>query len=365
MEAEREVSRRSDAAASDGAPDDARSDDVASDAVERLRQTLNTPTRWSDHLRMRWGGGLAGRGQLPDVAEEVLGAPRLRTPPTAPGSGGIVAGVAALALLVGIVAGWLGRGAVGAAASAHDAAATPIVADGPQGPGGASTPAPVDGGSVPGEGGAGDAHGDAGAAPLAVHVAGAVARPGLYQVPASARVADVVELAGGAAADADLDRVNLAAPVADGARVFMPRVGQGEPPVPLAPMAPGPAVRRPVARTRRTARARRRWTSTGRTPPRSRRCPGSGPPWRRRSSSTAPGSGPSCRRGPPRRVGHRRCPPGPAARPRHRLAVSARTEAARRWLTGPQLVVAVVGAGRWPCVRCRPRWRARWSRSAS
>lgn len=239
MEAAREVSRRSDAAASDGAPDDARSDDVASDAVERLRQTLNTPTRWSDHLRMRWGGGLAGRGQLPDVAEEVLGAPRLRTPPTAPGSGGIVAGVAALALLVGIVAGWLGRGAVGAAASAHDAAATPIVADGPQGPGGASTPAPVDGGSVPGGGDAGDAHGDAGAAPLAVHVAGAVARPGLYQVPASARVADVVELAGGAAADADLDRVNLAAPVADGARVFMPRVGQGEPPVPLAPDGAG------------------------------------------------------------------------------------------------------------------------------
>ncbi len=244
MDAEREVSRPSDAAATGGARDDARSDDVASDAVERLRQTLSTPTRWSDHLRMRWAGGPAGHRQQPDAADDVVGAPRLRTPPTAPGSGGIVAGVAALALLVGIVAGWLGRGAVGAAASAHDAAA-PIVVDEPPGPAGASTPATAGGGSVPGGGDGGETLGDADAAPMAVHVAGAVARPGLYQVPAAARVADVVQLAGGAAADADLDRVNLAAPVADGARVFMPRIGQGEPPIPLAPDgagAGGPAV---------------------------------------------------------------------------------------------------------------------------
>jgi competence protein ComEA len=61
---------------------------------------------------------------------------------------------------------------------------------------------------------------------VVVHVAGAVARPGVLHLPEGARVVDAVEAAGGAAPDADLDRVNLAAPIADGARVLVPRAGE-------------------------------------------------------------------------------------------------------------------------------------------
>jgi competence protein ComEA len=61
---------------------------------------------------------------------------------------------------------------------------------------------------------------------LHVHAAGAVARPGVVTVPAGARVTDVVAAAGGPAGDADLDQVNLAAPVTDGERVYIPRRGE-------------------------------------------------------------------------------------------------------------------------------------------
>ena len=69
------------------------------------------------------------------------------------------------------------------------------------------------------------------AAELVVHAAGAVVRPGLHRVPSGARVADVLAAAGGPAPDADLDRVNLAAPVADGERVYVPRRGEAVPAV--------------------------------------------------------------------------------------------------------------------------------------
>lgn len=66
---------------------------------------------------------------------------------------------------------------------------------------------------------------------IVVHAAGAVAVPGLHDLPAGARVADVLAAAGGPVAGADLDRVNLAAPVADGERVWFPRMGEEPPPV--------------------------------------------------------------------------------------------------------------------------------------
>jgi competence protein ComEA len=59
-----------------------------------------------------------------------------------------------------------------------------------------------------------------------VHVAGAVATAGVYELAADARVIDAVEAAGGGAADADLNRLNLAAKVADGQRVLVQRVGE-------------------------------------------------------------------------------------------------------------------------------------------
>jgi competence protein ComEA len=64
---------------------------------------------------------------------------------------------------------------------------------------------------------------------LAVHVAGAVTRPGVVELPTGARVIDAVEAVGGARADGDLDRLNLAAKVTDGERVYVAKVGQADP----------------------------------------------------------------------------------------------------------------------------------------
>ena len=61
------------------------------------------------------------------------------------------------------------------------------------------------------------------------HAAGAVRHPGLYELAAGERVADLLEAAGGATRAADLDRVNLAAPVADGTQVIVPRRGEPVP----------------------------------------------------------------------------------------------------------------------------------------
>jgi competence protein ComEA len=58
-----------------------------------------------------------------------------------------------------------------------------------------------------------------------VHVTGAVRRPGVYRLPASARLDLAVRRAGGPARGADLQGVNLAAKVADGQQVVVPRKG--------------------------------------------------------------------------------------------------------------------------------------------
>ena len=51
-------------------------------------------------------------------------------------------------------------------------------------------------------------------------------RPGVYELPNGARVIDAVEMAGGAASFANLDAVNLAAPVDDGQQVYIPAYGE-------------------------------------------------------------------------------------------------------------------------------------------
>ena len=58
---------------------------------------------------------------------------------------------------------------------------------------------------------------------LVVHVAGAVRRPGLYRLAEGKRVADAVARAGGATAPADTAAINLAAPLADGMQVLVPK----------------------------------------------------------------------------------------------------------------------------------------------
>jgi competence protein ComEA len=99
-----------------------------------------------------------------------------------------------------------------------------------QGAGGGGGPAAA---AAPGGGSRADAGtgGDAGAVQVAraaggaalVHVAGAVRRPGVYRLREGDRVRDAVARAGGRAPGADVDAINLAAKIADGQRVVVPR----------------------------------------------------------------------------------------------------------------------------------------------
>jgi competence protein ComEA len=91
--------------------------------------------------------------------------------------------------------------------------------------------------SAPGLGAAADADAEAGR--VVVHVLGAVRRSGVVELPASSRVGDALERAGGVTDDADLDRLNLARVLTDGERLYVPRVGQQEVPEALEPVTEG------------------------------------------------------------------------------------------------------------------------------
>lgn len=75
---------------------------------------------------------------------------------------------------------------------------------------------------------------------VVAHAAGAVVRPGVYRLGVMARVDDLVRAAGGLTDDADAARVNLAAPLADGSLVYVPRVGEQQTPTPVGPDGPVP-----------------------------------------------------------------------------------------------------------------------------
>jgi competence protein ComEA len=62
-----------------------------------------------------------------------------------------------------------------------------------------------------------------------VHVAGAVRRPGVYDLPPGARVQDAVRRAGGAKPNANVDAVNLAARLVDGQQIVVPGPGAAPP----------------------------------------------------------------------------------------------------------------------------------------
>ena len=64
---------------------------------------------------------------------------------------------------------------------------------------------------------------------IVVDVEGAVRSPGVYTLPAGSRVIDAVRIAGGATSRADLGSINLARPIADGERVYVPRRGEQPP----------------------------------------------------------------------------------------------------------------------------------------
>jgi competence protein ComEA len=64
------------------------------------------------------------------------------------------------------------------------------------------------------------------ARPLLVHVVGAVREPGLYKLDDGSRVDDAIRAAGGPRRRANLNLVNLAAPVADGQQIVVPMRGR-------------------------------------------------------------------------------------------------------------------------------------------
>jgi competence protein ComEA len=68
---------------------------------------------------------------------------------------------------------------------------------------------------------------DAAGGRVVVHVAGAVRQPGVYKLPATARVDDAVARAGGPTRRADLGGLNLAAEVEDGRQVLVPERARG------------------------------------------------------------------------------------------------------------------------------------------
>lgn len=89
------------------------------------------------------------------------------------------------------------------------------------------------GGSGSGSPPAGDAQGGPSTssttpATVFVQIAGAVRRPGVYEVVAGSRVFEALLQAGGVGPEGDEQALPLAAPVTDGMRVFVPRKDQGD-----------------------------------------------------------------------------------------------------------------------------------------
>jgi len=66
-------------------------------------------------------------------------------------------------------------------------------------------------------------------ASILIHVAGAVAHPGVYSLPVNSRVQDAVDVAGGLLPEANPEALNLAAFLQDGQQVLIPEIGKSPP----------------------------------------------------------------------------------------------------------------------------------------
>ena len=63
---------------------------------------------------------------------------------------------------------------------------------------------------------------------LTVYICGEVNRPGVYDLPTDGRLCDAVALAGGVTGSAAADSVNMAEPLADGMRYYIPARAESE-----------------------------------------------------------------------------------------------------------------------------------------
>jgi competence protein ComEA len=154
-----------------------------------------------------WGGPLE---RFVDRVRELRGDPRVG-----------VAALVVVALAAGFIWYRIGAGDSGSSSTTRRAPATSVPA----------TTAPAADAPVAGSSTASGSSSGASkkGARVTAHVAGAVAKPGVYDLAGGARVIDAVEAAGGGAPDADLNRLNLAAKVVDGQRVLVQRVGEAGP----------------------------------------------------------------------------------------------------------------------------------------
>ncbi|HEY5876687.1 MAG TPA: helix-hairpin-helix domain-containing protein, partial [Ilumatobacteraceae bacterium] len=70
---------------------------------------------------------------------------------------------------------------------------------------------------------------------IVVQAAGAVAAPGVYSLPAGARVHELISAAGGVTAEGDPAAISLAVVLVDGQRVYVPLIGEIVPAAPALP----------------------------------------------------------------------------------------------------------------------------------
>ncbi|MFA7637533.1 MAG: helix-hairpin-helix domain-containing protein [Monoglobales bacterium] len=63
---------------------------------------------------------------------------------------------------------------------------------------------------------------------IKVYITGEISNPGLYEIGADVRLCELIEKAGGATENADLERLNPAAILTDGTTVEIPKIGSEE-----------------------------------------------------------------------------------------------------------------------------------------
>jgi len=73
------------------------------------------------------------------------------------------------------------------------------------------------------------------AAPLVIYITGAVKQPGVYNLPTNSRVTDALSTAGGITSEGDSTSLNLAAPLHDGERIWVPAQTTPTPTMPNLP----------------------------------------------------------------------------------------------------------------------------------
>ena len=126
-----------------------------------------------------------------------------------------------------------------AAASAQASARSPAPASG-AGSGGAglassagsgSAGGPASAGGATSSGGATSGGDTAGSGQIVVDVDGAVAHPGLYKLPPDSRVQAALAAAGGLSPQADVHRINRAAKLHDGQKLYVLSQGESAPPL--------------------------------------------------------------------------------------------------------------------------------------